>query len=63
MIRAFSEEHGLPLDVHVDGYLFLVRDAASWAAYRAAAAMQRSLGARVEELDARAVAELVPGRR
>jgi sarcosine oxidase subunit beta len=61
MIRSFTEEHGLPLDVDVDGYLFLVRDEASWPGYRAAAAMQRSLGARVEELDAAAVAELVPG--
>ena len=26
MIRAFTETHGLPLDVHVEGYLFLVRD-------------------------------------
>jgi sarcosine oxidase subunit beta len=61
MIRSFTEQHGLPLDVDVDGYLFLVRDEASWAGYRAAAAMQRSLGARVEELDAASVAELVPG--
>lgn len=61
MIRSFAEEHGLPLDVHAEGYLFLVRDAATWANYRAAAAMQRALGARVEELDAAAVAELVPG--
>ena len=61
MIRSFTEEHGLPLDVDVDGYLFLVRDEASWPGYQAAAAMQRSLGARVEELDAAAVAELIPG--
>jgi glycine/D-amino acid oxidase-like deaminating enzyme len=61
MIRRFSEEYGLPLDVHVEGYLFLVRDAAAWAGYRAAAAMQRSLGARVEELDAAAAAALIPG--
>ena len=61
MIRRFSEEHGLPLDVDVDGYLFLVRDEAAWAGYRAAAAMQRSLGARVEELDAGAAEALVPG--
>ena len=61
MIRSFTDEHGLPLDVHVDGYLFLARDTAAWAGYRAAAAMQRSLGARVEELDAAAVAELIPG--
>src|SRR3990170_5620252 len=61
MIRSFADQHGLPLDVDVDGYLFLVRDEASWPGYRAAAAMQRSLGARVEELDAAAVAALVPG--
>jgi sarcosine oxidase subunit beta len=61
MIRSFSEVHDLPLDVHVDGYLFLVRDAVRWAGSRAAAAMQRRLGARVDLLDAAAVLELVPG--
>jgi sarcosine oxidase subunit beta len=61
MIRAFAETHGLPLDVHLDGYLFLCRDEATWAAYRRDAVMQRSLGARVELLDAAAAAELVPG--
>jgi len=61
MIRSFSEDHGLPLDVHVDGYLFLVRDQASWVDYQAAAEMQRALGARVELLDAQACAELIPG--
>jgi sarcosine oxidase subunit beta len=61
LIRGFSEEHGLPLDVHVDGYLFLCRDEATWSGYRAAAEMQRRLGARVELLDAAACAELVPG--
>lgn len=61
LIRSFSETHGLPLDIHVDGYLFLVRDAARWDGYRAAAAMQRRLGARVDLLDADAVADLVPG--
>ncbi|HSO29476.1 MAG TPA: FAD-dependent oxidoreductase, partial [Candidatus Sulfomarinibacteraceae bacterium] len=61
MLRSFTAEHGLPLDVHVEGYLFLVRDERAWAGYRAAAAMQRALGARVEELDEAAVAALVPG--
>ncbi|HLX34072.1 MAG TPA: FAD-binding oxidoreductase [Candidatus Limnocylindrales bacterium] len=61
MIREFSATHGLPLDVHVDGYLFLVRDEASWAAYRAGAEMQRRVGARVELLDAGAAGDLVPG--
>src|SRR3954451_20091310 len=42
MIRSFSDDHRLPLDVHVDGYLFLCRDEATWQLYRASAAMQRA---------------------
>lgn len=61
MIRGFAEEHGLPLDVHVDGYLFLCRDERTWAGYQAAAAMQRRLGARAELLGAAACASLIPG--
>lgn len=61
MIRAFSETHGLPLDVHVEGYLFLVRNEPAWRHHLAGTAMQRSLGARVEVLDARQAADLVPG--
>lgn len=61
MIRTFSATHGLPLDIHLDGYLFVCRDEAAWASYRAAAAMQERLGARVELLDAADCAELVPG--
>ena len=61
LIKSFSADHGLPLDVHADGYLFLVRDEASWAGHRGAAVMQRSLGARVEELDGVAARSLVPG--
>ncbi|MBI2763268.1 MAG: FAD-binding oxidoreductase [Chloroflexi bacterium] len=61
MIREFSSTHGLPLDLSVDGYLFLVRDASAWSEHRAAATMQRSLGARVEEVDAAFITGLVPG--
>jgi len=61
MIREFSATHGLPLDVHAEGYLFLVRDAVDWTRHRAAAAMQRRLGARVDEIDRTAVGELIPG--
>lgn len=61
LIRGFTEAHGLPLDVHVDGYLFLCRDEATWAGYQGAAAMQRRLGARVELLDPAACAALIPG--
>ena len=61
MIKHFTEEHGLPLDVHVDGYLFLVYDDATWADYRRDAELQRSLGARVELLDAAGAKSLIPG--
>jgi sarcosine oxidase subunit beta len=61
MIRRFSEEHGLPRDVHVDGYLFLTYDDATWADYRRDAAMQRALGARAEELDAAGAQAIIPG--
>lgn len=61
MIRAFSEAHGLPLDVHVEGYLFLVRDESAWREHLAGTALQRSLGARVEVLEPREAADLVPG--
>ena len=61
LIVGFSETHGIPLDVVQDGYLFLVRDEATWRSYRAAAAMQRSLGAEVHELDAQEAAALAPG--
>lgn len=61
MIRSFSDVHGIPLDIHVDGYLFVCRDDATWAAYRDDARMQRLLGARVDLLDPAAIAELVPG--
>ena len=61
MIRAFSETHGLPLDVHADGYLFLCRDDETWAAYRSAAEMQRGLGVTVDLLDGAAAAALIPG--
>lgn len=61
MIREFTADHGLALDVHVDGYVFLMRDQAAWDEYRVAAAMQRALGARVDELDAAATRELLPG--
>ena len=61
LITGFSATHGLPLDVVQDGYLFVVRDPETWAAYRQAAEMQRGLGVAVELLDATEVAGLVPG--
>lgn len=61
MITRFTEEHGLPLDVAQDGYLFLIRDAASWSEYLEAALLQRSLGVAVEILTPEEAAELAPG--
>lgn len=63
MLTGFEDEHNLPLDVQRDGYLLLVRDEASWEGFRAAAEMQRSLGARVDLLTAAEVSELIPGLR
>jgi sarcosine oxidase subunit beta len=61
MILRFSEEHGQPLDVCQDGYLFLVRTAGDWDAYRAAAELQRSLGVDARLLGPDEAAALVPG--
>lgn len=61
MLRAFTDEHGLPLDLHADGYLFLCRQSVTWHAYQAAAAMQRGLGVDVRLLSGAEAQELVPG--
>ena len=61
LITGFSATHGLPVDVVQDGYLFLLRDEASWSEYQASAEMQRGLGVDVQLLDATEAGELVPG--
>jgi sarcosine oxidase subunit beta len=61
MILRFSEEHGLPLDVAQDGYLFLVRSEDSWREFMAAVDLQRSLGVEVDVLAPKEAAELIPG--
>lgn len=61
MITGFSRQHDLPLDVSQDGYLFLVRDEASWAAFRSGVAMQRARGVSVETLTAEEAGALMPG--
>jgi sarcosine oxidase subunit beta len=61
MITRFTDEHGLPLDVVQDGYLFLVRDEGSWAEFVAANELQRSLGVHAELLSGEEAARLVPG--
>ena len=61
MILRFAEEHGIPVDVSQDGYLFLVRDDASWTGFLSAVELQRSLGVEVEVLGPEAAGALVPG--
>lgn len=61
MIVGFAEEHGLPLDVWQDGYLFLVRGEARWDRFRGAVEIQRALGVEVELLEPARAGELVPG--
>ncbi len=61
MITGFTEEHGLPLDIAQDGYLFLVRDRALWREFVAANELQRSLGVRAELLSPEDAVALAPG--
>ena len=61
MITRFTEEHGLPLDVAQDGYLFLVRGEELWADFLAANVLQRSLGVPAELLTPHDASELAPG--
>jgi sarcosine oxidase subunit beta len=57
----FSDEHGLPLVVVRDGYLFLIRDDAILRRFTVAADMQRSLGVDARVLQPDEAAELAPG--
>ena len=61
MILGFTREHGLPLDVVQDGYLFLVRDEREWDEFRAGAEFQRSLGVDTQLLTPEEAAAIVPG--
>lgn len=61
MIVNFEEEHGLPVDVWRDGYLFLVRRDEDLPGYEDALALQRSLGVPAERLSGDEAAALVPG--
>jgi sarcosine oxidase subunit beta len=61
MILSFQETHGIPLDVHQDGYLFLVRSEVSWRSFVAAAELQRGLGVDVRLLKPEEAGALAPG--
>ncbi len=61
MILGFTQEHGLPLDVVQDGYLFLVRNEHGWDEFRAGAELQRSLGIETQLLTPNEAAAIAPG--
>lgn len=61
MITGFEEQHGIPLDVWQDGYLFLVRKEESWRQFLAAVEPQRSLGVEVEVLSPGEAVAMIPG--
>jgi sarcosine oxidase subunit beta len=61
LITGFSADHGIPLDVDQDGYLFLLRTDDEWAEYQASAAMQRELGVDVRLLSPVEAAVRIPG--
>ncbi len=61
MIVGFTADHGIPVDVSRDGYLFLVRDPDAWEGFRRGVELQRSLGASVELLGPDEAAALIPG--
>ena len=61
MILGFTQEHGLPLDVVQDGYLFLVRNEHDWDEFRAGAELQRSLGIETQLLTPNEAAAIAPG--
>jgi sarcosine oxidase subunit beta len=61
MITSFTEEHGLPLDVWQDGYLFLVRTEPVWRDFLASVDLQRSFGVKVDVLTPEEAEALIPG--
>ncbi|HET7236518.1 MAG TPA: FAD-binding oxidoreductase [Actinomycetota bacterium] len=61
MIVGFSEEHGLPLDVAQDGYLFLVRGEALWRDFVAANELHHGLGVEADLLTPDEARALMPG--
>jgi len=60
-IERFRDELGGELDFHRDGYMFLLSTQASVEAFRAAVAMQRTLGVNVDVLAPSDACRLAPG--
>jgi len=60
-LERFRDEVGAEVDLHQDGYLFLLSTPDSVEAFRASVALQRDLGVDVEWLNADDAAKLAPG--
>jgi sarcosine oxidase subunit beta len=61
MIVGFTADHGLPLDVVQDGYLFLVRGEGLWRDFVTANELQRSMGVDAELISPEEAGGLAPG--
>lgn len=61
MLADFEAITGAPIDLHQDGYLFLLSEPAHVATFRAAVAMQRRLGVAVDWLTPEEALALAPG--
>lgn len=61
LFERFEEEIGQPIDLHQDGYLFLLSSERHVDAFKANVALQRSLGVPVDWLTAADAAALAPG--
>ena len=61
--KNFSEEVGGHADLRQTGYLFLINKEDTWAQFQEQVVLQRSLGVRVELLEARETLKYVPGIR
>jgi len=62
-LKNFSEEVGGQADLRQSGYLFLINKEDTWAQFQEQVKLQRSLGVRVELLEAQDTLEYVPGIR
>jgi sarcosine oxidase subunit beta len=61
LLERFADEVGHPIDIHQDGYLFLLSSAASVETFERNVALQRRLGVDVQWLDAGQAASLATG--
>jgi sarcosine oxidase subunit beta len=61
LLERFADEVGHPIDIHQDGYLFLLSAQASVETFKRNVALQRSLGVDVQWLDARQASALAVG--